>query len=101
MRGPDVMNLEIDYSKLFEAILDARDAYTRLQSNVEMRTDQELARDPDYQRLHRSGVIIALIGGEEAIESAIQCFGGEFDDGSDEVRYALSRLWCGMGRWRH
>lgn len=99
--GPGVMNREIDYSKLFEAILDAREAYCRLQERGQSRTDQELARDPDYQRLHRSGVTIALIGGERAIESAIQCFGGEFDEGPDAVKWQLSRLWCGMGRWRH
>lgn len=96
-----MQTVEINYAKLFEAILDARDAYHRLQDRVQRSTDQELARDPDYQRLHRSGVIIALIGGEEAIESAIECFGGEFDEGREDVRYALSRLWCGMGRWKH
>ena len=95
------MKPQPDYTRLFQALLDARMSYASLRQKGASRSDEELARDPDYHRLHRSGVTIGMIGGEEAIVSAIRCFGDEEPEAKDIVETELSRLWCGMGNWRH
>ena len=95
------MKAQPDYTALFQAFLDARASYASLRRKGVSRSDAELARDPDYHRLHRSGVTIGMIGGEEAIASAIRCFGQEEPDDEEAVDKELSRLWCGMGRGWH
>lgn len=95
------MTAQTEYTDLFQALLDARESYARLRRKGATRSDAELARDPDYRRLHRSGVIIAAIGGEAAIASAVRCFGNDGEQDPDVVESELSRLWFGMGTWRH
>jgi hypothetical protein len=95
------MKPQPDYTKLFQALLEARASYANLRHKGASRSDEELARDPDYHRLHRSGVTIGMIGGEEAIASAIRCFGNEDATDKGLVKTELSRLWCGMGNWQH
>lgn len=95
------MRPETDYTRLFQALLEARDSYASLRQKGTARSDEELARDPDYHRLHRSGVTIGVLGGEEAIASAIRCFGSGESEDRDLVELELSRLWCGMGKWQH
>jgi hypothetical protein len=95
------MNTSGDYTVLFEAFREARSAYRRLSEKGHGRSDRDLARDPDYLQLYRSGVQLAVIGGAAAIEGAILSLCGTQTDDADQSREELERYWSGMGSWRH
>jgi len=89
-----------DYTALFEAFRDARSAYVRLAGKGEGRSDRELARDPDYIQLYRSGVQLAVIGGEAAIKGAIQSLCETQEARGEATKAELERFWHGMGTWQ-
>lgn len=95
------MSIAADYDGLFDAFHDAGAAFSRLREKGLERTDQEMARDEDYHQLHKSGMRIALIGGEAAIRGAIQSICKLDQSRPDRTRRALERLWSGMGTWKH
>lgn len=101
MWGVDLMIVAADYDGLFDAFCDADAAFSRLREKGLARSDQELARDNDYLRLHSSGMRIALIGGEAAIHGAIQSLSRLYHLESDRTKLSLERLWFGMGTWKH
>lgn len=82
--------MQSSYEVLFAAFRDASEAYAKL-SQRPPATDAELSRDPDYQRLHRSGMIIARMGGGQAVGGAIRAMGDHQAD--------MKRYWAGMDRW--
>ena len=79
-----------DYLSLFAAFREASDAFAKI-STAPNRSDADLARDPDYRRLHLSGLTIARIGGGEAVTAAMQAL----DGGSGHIE----RYWQGMDRF--
>lgn len=81
------------YQELFIAFRDARSALDALRARAEA-SDAVLARDPDYRRLHRCGMVIARLGGGQAIHGAIDALA---DD--DSCSAALRRYWAGMEQW--
>jgi hypothetical protein len=95
-----MMNTAGDYSALFEAFRDARSAYVRLTEKGHGRSDRDLARDPDYIQLYRSGVQIAVIGGQAAIAGAIDSLCETDIAPRDATRAELQRFWSGMGTWQ-
>ncbi len=95
------MSNSADYDGLFVAFCDAGAAFARLRDKGLERADKELARDEDYLKLHRSGMRIALIGGEAAIHGAIKSICRLDHTRPNRARLALERLWSGMGTWTH
>ena len=95
------MNGTTDHDGLLDAVRDAGVAFFRLCEKGLERSDQDLARDQDYLRLHRSGMRIAVIGGEAAIHGAIQSISRLDNTEHHQATQALKRFWCGMGSWRH
>ncbi|WP_415182678.1 hypothetical protein [Phaeovulum sp.] len=97
------MNVSAAYDQIFGALLDADIAFARLREKGLERSDQDLSRDQDYLRLHKSGMHIALIGGQAAIHGAIVSIcrldGPEPD--CSQIKIALERFWAGMGNWKH
>lgn len=93
------MNTPSEFASLFEAFGDARRAYLRLQAKGVARPDQDLARDPDYRLFHRSGMILARLGGSEAIQGAIASLDRSPDEPNGTKHAELARLWAGMGTW--
>ncbi|WP_225028310.1 hypothetical protein [Xinfangfangia pollutisoli] len=81
------------YNQLFYAFREARSALDALRPRA-WSTDAALARDPDYHRLHRSGMVIARIGGGEAIDGAIDALSD-----NDQCAADLRRYWAGMDQW--
>ncbi|MDQ2065229.1 hypothetical protein Q9295_02490 [Xinfangfangia sp. CPCC 101601] len=81
------------YQQLFSAFIDARLALSALSSRGEA-SDQTLAQDPDYRRLHHCGMVIARIGGGPAIVAAIDALSKD-EAGSASLR----RYWAGMDLW--
>jgi hypothetical protein len=94
------MNETPDYSRLFESFQIAGRAFNRLQLIGSDIADQELARNPDYLKLHRAGMQIAIIGGRAAINGAIESICREKAERRDAARKSLERMWFGMGHWR-
>ncbi len=78
------------YETLFLAFREASDACVRL-SLLDDKSDVSLARNPDYQRLHRSGMTIARLGGGKALAGAMAALSGHDPD--------LPRYWAGMDSW--
>ena len=95
------MNSETNYDGLFDALGDAGVAFSQLSKNGLDRPDQELAKDPNYLALHRSGMLIAKIGGASAIRGAIRSICRSSSSCPDTTTAALERFWCGMGTWRN
>jgi len=95
------MATDTDYDLLFESYREARQAFQRLSVKGGYVSDQELARDTDYLLLHRSGMRIALIGGEAAIRGAIQSICKSNVSGPETAKTELERFWNGMGSWQH
>lgn len=89
----------VDYGQLFESFRDARNAFERLLEKGEGRPAYDLVRDPDYLELHKSGVMIGVIGGEAAIKGAIEALAALHETRQEAARGELQRLWCGMGTW--
>lgn len=81
------------YHELFNAFREARSAFDALRARADA-SDAALARDPDYRRLHRCGMVIARLGGGPAIHGAIHALS---DD--DRGSAALRRYWAGMEQW--
>jgi hypothetical protein len=81
------------YQELFTAFREARSALEALREREDA-PDAVLARDPDYRRLHRCGMVIARLGGGPAIHGAIDALS---DD--DRSMAALRRYWAGMEEW--
>lgn len=96
-----MMDKANDYNQLFESFRIAGRAFHRLQLTGPDASDRELARNPDYLQLHRAGMQIAVIGGEAAINGAIQSICKEQSGNHEIARAELERLWCGMGHWRN
>lgn len=88
-----------DYNVLFDSYREAGQAFQRLLEKGIVRSDRELSRDADYLKLHKSGMRIAVIGGESAIKGAINAICKTRADDPVSQRAELERLWCGMGRW--
>lgn len=88
-----------NYSMLFKAVREAHSAYVRLSAKGHGRPDQELARDPDYRRFHRSGMQLATLGGPEAIRGAIALLCQIEGEKAGAARRELERLWAGMDSW--
>lgn len=86
------------FDRLFSAFRDARGAYLRLREKGECRTDVELARDPDYRELYMKGLVIARLGGPDAVEAAIRSICSQSEARLDAVRNDLDRYWAGMGQ---
>lgn len=92
------MNLNPTSLGLAELRQDAQLAFERLLARGQGRPDREISRDPDYLRLYRAGIQIALAGGEAAIRDAIRelCSKAPADGAEAE----LERFWFAMGRWQ-
>lgn len=86
------------YTNLFTAFRDATAAYALLAEKAEGVSDVALARDPAYMRLHRSGMVIAGLGGGEAIRAAIDVLATCAED-EDKVLSDMRRFWAGMEAW--
>lgn len=92
-------NSKSEYCNLFEAFSEAQSAFTDLSRKGLGRCDQDLARDPDYARFHRSGMTIARIGGASAVRGAMQQLSRLHHEGAAAADAELSRLWAGMDTW--
>ena len=88
-----------NYRQLFESFQKAGQAFHRLQCVDAEIADQELARNPDYLKLHRAGVQIAIIGGRAAINGAIESICKDRTERPEIARQSLERMWFGMGQW--
>ena len=90
------MMIEHRYSSsdICEAV---RSAFARLLEKGRGRPDCDLARDPDFRKLHGAGMQIAFSGGEAAIRDAVRdlCATTHHAGAQSE----LERFWFGMGRW--
>ncbi len=76
-------------------------AFSRLIAKDGKMSDQELARDADYQQLHKLGMQIALSGGEPAIRAAKKSILRAHSGETESIREELERFWCGMGSWSY
>jgi len=81
------------YQELFTAFRDARSALDALRARAHV-SDADLARDPDYRRLHRCGMVIARLGGGQAIHGAIDALAED-----DRSSATLRQYWAGMEQW--
>lgn len=89
-----------DLCAIFTAVRDAHTAYVRLSAKGHGRSDQELARDPDYAQFYKSGLVLATIGGSEAISETIRLLLQVDGARAGMERPELERLWAGMGSWK-
>mgnify|MGYP001616183024 CR=1 FL=1 len=87
------------YHLLFEAFLEAREAYVQLEGKGTRLTDQELARDRDYHRLHVAGRKIVHLGGKAALSGATRALFPEDEQRTHVASIALERYWAGFGTW--
>lgn len=78
---------------LLASFVDAVDAYRKLLASGVSRSDAELARDQDYERLLRAGQAISRAGGEESIRQAVRLL-AELVPGGGTRHF--DRLWCGL-----
>lgn len=92
-------NSKSEYCTLFEAFSEAQSAFIDLSTKGLGRCDQDLARDPDYTRFHRSGMTIARIGGASALRGAMKQLSRLHNESSAAAEAELSRLWAGMDSW--
>ena len=86
------------YNQLFAAFTEASSAYAMLADRAQLSSDRDLSRDPDYQRLHRSGMTIARLGGGEAIRAAIDVLATDAPNHRLAVM-DMRRYWAGMDNW--
>jgi hypothetical protein len=78
---------------LLASFSEAVDAYRALLASGVSRSDIELARDPDYERLLRAGQAIHRAGGEKNVLGAVLLLAGLVPGGAETH---FDRLWCGM-----